>query len=208
MDSKSLLLAAKVLPVLVIERVEDAVPLANALVEGGIKVLEVTLRSDAALGAIEAIRANVPDAVVGVGSVRTEAEWHAAVAAGAQFGVSPGCTTALADVVSKGPVPFVPGVATPSEAMKMAEYGFEVVKLFPATVVGGVGLLKAMSGPLADIKFCPTGGVGPANAKDFLALPNVVCVGGSWMVDNANITAGNWSAITEAAKQAIAACTL
>ena len=168
----------------------------------------MTLRSEAALGAIAEIRANVPEAIVGVGSVRTELDWEAALAAGAQFGVSPGCTTALAELVCAGPVPFVPGVATPSEAMKMAEYGFDVLKLFPATVVGGVGLLKAMSGPLAGINFCPTGGVGPGNAKEFLALPNVICVGGSWMVDNADVEAGNWQAITDAAAKAVEACTL
>lgn len=206
MNSLEILNATPVMPVIVIDRLEDAVPLAEALVSGGIRVLEVTLRSPVALDAIREISRHVPDAIVGVGSVRTPQDWHDAIAAGAQFGVSPGTSSALIDAIASSDVPFIPGVATPSEAMELSAHGFDVLKLFPATVVGGTSLLKAISGPLSHLKFCPTGGVNPNNAKEFLALDNVLCVGGSWMLDSALIEARNWEAIRQAASDAVALC--
>jgi len=206
LNSKEILKQAIVLPVIVIDKLEDAVPMAKALVAGGIRCLEVTLRSPVALEAISLIAKEVPDAIVGVGSVRNPQDWRNAIAAGAEFGVSPGCTDALADAIIEEGKPFIPGVATPSEVMRLADKGFEVMKLFPATVVGGVGMLKAIGGPIPQVGFCPTGGVSPANAQEFLALDNVYCVGGSWMLPSDVIAAGDWDKLTELAKEAVAAC--
>jgi len=203
MDAVSLLARAPVMPVIVIRNVHDAVPLARALVAGGITTLEVTLRSDAALAAIGAIRAEVPQAVVGAGTVLTPAQLHQALAAGAQFAISPGLTDALASAARDLAACFVPGVATASEAMRAADYGFHAQKLFPAAAVGGPALLQALAGPLPHLRFCPTGGVNAANAADYLRLPNVPCVGGSWLAPSEAIAAGDWARITRLAEDAV-----
>lgn len=200
MDMLSLLHTAPVMPVLVIDRVEHAVPLARALVAGGLPVLEVTLRTAAAAEAITAITREVPDAVVGAGTVTTAQDLAAARHAGARFAVSPGLTPALARAAQETGMPFLPGVATASEALAAREYGFTALKLFPAVVLGGVALLRALHGPLPDLTFCPTGGIGPDNLHDFLSLPNVACVGGSWLAPPGAIAAGNWDTISRLAR--------
>src|ERR1700739_3816255 len=190
------------IPVIVIDRLEDAVPLAKALVAGGVRVLEVTLRTAAGLPAIEAIAKQVPDAVVGAGTVRNGADVHAAHEAGARFIVSPGYTKAVGDACKSLGVALLPGVSTRSEIMMAADDGFTFLKLFPATAVGGIPLLKAFSGPFADIAFCPTGGVTVETAPQFLALPNVKVVGGSWLTPADAMKSGDWARITELATQA------
>ncbi|WP_306422242.1 bifunctional 4-hydroxy-2-oxoglutarate aldolase/2-dehydro-3-deoxy-phosphogluconate aldolase [Geminicoccus harenae] len=191
-----------VVPVLIVEEVRTAVPLARALVAGGIRVLEVTLRTDAALDVIRAIAAEVPEAVVGVGTVRRPAQLDAAAKAGAKFAVSPGATPALIEAAKASPVPWLPGIATPSEGMTLAEAGFSVLKLFPAEAVGGAKLIASLASPLPDLRFCPTGGIDRAKAGDYLKLKNVVCVGGSWLAPPALVAAGNWAEIETLAKDA------
>ena len=191
-----------VIPVLVIEREADAVPLAQALVAGGVTVLEVTLRTPDALACIRRIAEEVPEAVVGAGTVLGRRDLHAAAEAGAKFAVSPGLTEALAR--ETGGPPLLPGAVTASEAMRAADLGFDRLKFFPAVPAGGVPALKGLAGPLPHLLFCPTGGVDPANAPDFLALPNVLCVGGSWLAPQAMVAAGRWSEITALAKAASA----
>jgi 2-dehydro-3-deoxyphosphogluconate aldolase/(4S)-4-hydroxy-2-oxoglutarate aldolase len=173
---------APVIPVGVVEDVEDAVPLAEALVRGGLPAIEVTLRTDAALGAIERIAAEVEGAVVGAGTVTTTAQIADALSAGARFLVSPGATPTLLDGLQASGVPFLPGTATASDVVALLERGITHAKLFPAEVVGGVKALKAFAGPFPGVRFCPTGGINAANAPAYLEQPNVVCVGGSWMV--------------------------
>ncbi|WP_157592270.1 bifunctional 4-hydroxy-2-oxoglutarate aldolase/2-dehydro-3-deoxy-phosphogluconate aldolase [Solirubrobacter soli] len=175
---------APVVPVVVVEDVEDAVPLAEALVRGGLPAIEVTLRTDAALGAIERIAAEVEGAVVGAGTVTTTAQIDAAIGAGARFLVSPGATPNLLDGLEASGVPFLPGTATASDVVALLERGITHAKLFPAEVVGGVKALKAFAGPFPGVRFCPTGGINAANAPSYLEQPNVVCVGGSWMVSS------------------------
>jgi 2-dehydro-3-deoxyphosphogluconate aldolase/(4S)-4-hydroxy-2-oxoglutarate aldolase len=170
-----------VVPVVVVDDVEDAVPLAEALVRGGLPAIEVTLRTDAALAAIERIAAEVDGAVVGAGTVTSARQIEDVLAAGARFLVSPGATPRLLDALLAGDVPFLPGVATASEIVALLERGIDHAKLFPAEVVGGIKALKAFAGPFPQMRFCPTGGISAANAPDYLAQPNVVCVGGSWM---------------------------
>ena len=193
-----------VIPVMVIERTEDAVPLAQALVAGGIKVLEITLRTPNALDAISAIARQVPDAVLAAGTVTTPEQWDAAARAGARFAVSPGLTPRLLDAAASAPIPLLPGVATASELMTAMDAGFECFKFFPAQQAGGVGMLKAWGGPFASPIFCPTGGISSDNARDYLALPNVACVGGSWLTPTAALQAGDWAAITALAQAASA----
>ena len=193
-----------VIPVIVVDRVEDAVPMAKALVAGGVRVLEVTLRTAAGLPAIAAIAREVPDAIVGAGTVRSGADVHAAHEAGARFIVSPGYTKAVGDACKSLGVALLPGVSTGSEIMMAADDGFTFLKLFPATAVGGIPLLKAFSGPFADIAFCPTGGVTVETASQFLALPNVKVVGGSWLTPADAMKSGDWARITELAKAASA----
>ena len=193
-----------VIPVIVIDRLEDAVPLARALVAGGVRVLEVTLRTPAGLPAIEAIARDVPDAVVGAGTVRNGADVHAAHDAGARFIVSPGYTSEVGAACRALDIALLPGVSTGSEIMMAADEGFTFLKLFPATAVGGIPLLKAFSGPFADVAFCPTGGVTPESAPQFLALPNVKVVGGSWLTPADAMKSGDWARITELAKGASA----
>lgn len=193
---------APVIPVIVIDRIEDAVPLARALVAGGLTVLEVTLRTACALQAISEIKRAIPAAVVGAGTVISPEDVDRAVAAGAEFLVSPGSTPGLIDAAVAKQIPILPGVATPSEAMALAARGLSQMKFFPAQAAGGVAMLKAISGPLPSISFCPTGGITKANAPDFLALDNVLCVGGTWMLDKAAIAAGDWENIERQARLA------
>lgn len=204
MNLAEILRLAPVIPVLTIEHLKDAVPLARALVKGGLPVIEVTLRTGAGLQAIRAMADEVPEAVVGAGTILTEAQFDKAVAAGAQFAVSPGATGHLLDAVSGREVQLLPGIATASEAMALIERGYEFAKLFPAEPSGGTALLSALAGPLPQVKFCPTGGVTLENAPKYLKLPNVVCVGGSWMVSRAAIEAGDWESLTMAASAAAA----
>lgn len=203
MDIAHITSLAPVIPVIIIDRLEDAVPLAQALIAGGLPVLEVTLRSPAALDAIAAM-AKLPGAVVGAGTVIDKAQVKDVADAGAKFIVSPGAYPELVDAILDSGIPYLPGVATPAEMMYLLSRGIHYQKLFPATVVGGIDMLKAVSSPLSKIKFCPTGGVSAATAPDFLALPNVVCVGGSWVTPAKLVKDGNWAAITELAREAAA----
>lgn len=196
--------ASPVIPVIAIEELEQAVPLAQALVAGGIRVLEVTLRTAHGLAAIRAIAEQVPEAIVGVGTLTRPEEFAAARDAGAVFGVSPGLTAALVGAARASGLPLLPGVMTPSEVMAAREAGFAQLKLFPAVPAGGVGMLKALAGPLPDVLFCPTGGITPESAPQFLALENVACVGGSWLTPKAALHAGDWPAISALARQASA----
>ena len=196
---------AAVIPVIVLHDVRHAVPMAQALVAGGIRMLEVTLRTPQALACIEAIARHVPEAVVGAGTVRSAADAQAAVQAGARFAVSPGYTHALGQTCRQLNLAWLPGVATGSEIMQAQADGFTALKFFPALQAGGAAMLKAWSGPFGDIQFCPTGGVTADNAADLLALPNVVCVGGSWLTPADALAAGDWQRITALA---LAACAL
>ena len=191
---------APVIPVIVLNDLAHAVPMARALLAGGVRMLEVTLRTPQALACIEAIAREVPEAVVGAGTVRSRADAQAAARAGAQFAVSPGYTPAVGQACRDAGLALLPGVATGSEIMMAQEDGFTELKFFPAMQAGGPALLKAWSGPFFDVKFCPTGGVSLQNAPDLLALPNVVCVGGSWLVPTDAMAKGNWALITELAK--------
>ncbi len=190
-----------VLPVMVIPSLDQAVPLAEALIKGGIKVLEITLRTDCALASIEAIAKAFPEAVVGAGTVLSPDDAKAAADHGARFAVSPGLTEKLA---GQAALPLLPGVATASEVMRALEWGFTHLKFFPAVPAGGVPALKGIGGPLAAAKFCPTGGIDAKNAADFLALPNVLCVGGSWVAPASAMNEGRWDEITRLAAEAVA----
>ena len=200
-DPMPLLSRTPVVPVLTIERVADAVPLARALAAGGLSVIEVTLRTDAAIEAVVAL-AEMPDVVVGVGTVTTPSDVGLALSAGARFLVSPGTPPELAAALAQALVPVLPGCATPTEAMALAARGFSVLKFFPAAAAGGVSFLAAMAAPLPHIKFCPTGGIDMANAAAYLALPNVVCVGGSWVAPKEAVRAGDFARITALAREA------
>ncbi len=189
-------------PVVVIDDVETAVPLAETLVNAGVSVIEVTLRTDAALAAIEAIAKSVPDMVTGAGSVRTPGQMQAVVDAGAKFTVCPGATDRLVDAAQQSGVPFFPGGATPSEMLRLYELGFTTQKFFPAEVAGGIPMLKAVSGPLPEVSFMPTGGISAERANDYLALPNVACVGGSWITPKSLLAAGDYAAIGRLAAEA------
>jgi 2-dehydro-3-deoxyphosphogluconate aldolase/(4S)-4-hydroxy-2-oxoglutarate aldolase len=203
LETLSLASHGPVIPVIVIQRLEDAVPLAEALVAGGVKVLEVTLRTPVALKAMEAM-AKVPGAIVGAGTLRTPADVKAAKNAGCQFGVSPGFTDALASSCNAEGLPLLPGVSTASEVMQANSAGFNFLKLFPATAVGGVNLLKALAGPFPDVAFCPTGGISLQTAPDFLNLPNVKVCGGSWLTPQDAVDAKDWARITKLAAEAAA----
>ncbi|MCY0096645.1 2-dehydro-3-deoxy-phosphogluconate aldolase [Hoeflea ulvae] len=198
----SILKLQPVVPVLVIKDLAHAVPLARALVAGGLKAIEITLRTPVALQAIRAVANEVEGAVPGAGTVLNAAQYHQAVEAGSQFIVSPGTTLELLDVARKSPVPLLPGAATPSEVMALREEGYEVLKFFPAEQAGGAAYLKSLSSPLAGTLFCPTGGITPDNARDYLSLPNVVCVGGSWVAPAALVEDGDWDGITRLAREA------
>jgi 2-dehydro-3-deoxyphosphogluconate aldolase/(4S)-4-hydroxy-2-oxoglutarate aldolase len=192
---------APVIPVIVLHDVAHAVPMARALVAGGIRMLEVTLRTPQALACMEAIAREVPEAVLGAGTVRSQADAQAAVNAGARFAVSPGYTSALGQACRALGLPLLPGVATGSEIMQAQADGYQQLKFFPAVQAGGLAMLKAWSGPFFDVDFCPTGGLTPENAPQFLALPNVRCVGGSWLVPADALAAGDWARITALAAQ-------
>lgn len=202
MNIRAILALAPVIPVLTIERIEHAVPLARALCAGGLRVLEVTLRTPAGLPAIEAMRRGVPEAVVGVGTLTCAADFEASDKVGAQFGVSPGLTPEIASAAKSVEFPLLPGVMTPSELIAGLGWGFNTFKLFPAQQAGGVAMLKALGGPFPDVVFCPTGGVTRATAPEFLALKNVACVGGSWIVPADALSAGDWNAIEKLARDA------
>ena len=192
---------APVIPVIVLNDVAHAVPMARALVAGGVRMLEVTLRTAQALACMEAIARDVPEAVLGAGTVRSAADAQAAAMAGARFAVSPGYTHGIGQACRDLGLPLLPGVATGSEILLCQEDGLSELKFFPAMQAGGVAMLKAFSGPFGEVKFCPTGGVTLANAPEFLALPNVVCVGGSWLVPADAVAAGDWARITRLARE-------
>ncbi|MEU9094329.1 bifunctional 4-hydroxy-2-oxoglutarate aldolase/2-dehydro-3-deoxy-phosphogluconate aldolase [Streptomyces sp. NPDC048428] len=202
--TSSVLDLAPVVPVVVLEDAADAVPLARALVAGGLPAIEVTLRTAAALDAIKAIAAEVPDAVVGAGTVISAQNVSDTVAAGARFLVSPGWTDALLDAMKASGVPFLPGVSTTSEVVALLERGVTEMKFFPAEAAGGTAYLKALSAPLPQARFCPTGGISLASAPSYLALPNVGCVGGSWMIPGDAVAARDWSRVERLAAEAAA----
>jgi 2-dehydro-3-deoxyphosphogluconate aldolase/(4S)-4-hydroxy-2-oxoglutarate aldolase len=202
-NAPELLRAARLIPVLTIERLDRAVPLARALVEGGVCTLEITLRTPAGADAAAAIQAEVPGAVVGLGTVLKRHDLELAKRLKLPFAFSPGATPELLDAAAELGVPFVPGIGTASELMAAMARGFTTVKLFPAEQVGGIGILKSLAGPFPTARFNPTGGVTEANMGAYLALPNVVAVGGSWLAPAADIAAGNWAGITERGRRAM-----
>ncbi|TLX46097.1 keto-deoxy-phosphogluconate aldolase [Pseudoalteromonas phenolica] len=202
MSIENILTSAPVVPVVVIENLEDAVPLAKALYNGGLKALEITLRTPVAAEAVKLMKEAVPEAYVGTGTVIDKATFEASVAAGADFMVSPGVNDELLALAKETDIPFLPGAATPSEVMNLASHGFKFLKFFPAEAAGGAPMLKSIGGPLPQIKFCPTGGISLATAPKYLALNNVVCVGGTWMLDKELIANKDWQAIEALAKQA------
>ena len=187
---------ATIIPVLTIERLEDAVPLARALVAGGVRTLEITLRTPVAIESAKAIMAHVPEAVVGIGTILNADDLARAEGIGARFGISPGATPDLLKAAAASALPFAPGIATASELMLALSHGFNLVKFFPAEQSGGIKALRALAGPFPDVRFCPTGGIGEANAASWLAEPNVVAVGGSWLCPAADVRSGNWAGIT------------
>jgi len=188
--------SARVIPVIAIERLADAVPLARALVAGGVRVLEVTLRTAVAMEAAKAIMAEVPEAIVGIGTTLNADDLARAQALGVHFGISPGATPELLRAAAASTLPFAPGIATASELMQALAHGFDMVKFFPAEQAGGIKALRALAGPFADARFCPTGGIGEANAAEWLSEPNVVAVGGSWLCPAAEIRSGNWAGVS------------
>jgi 2-dehydro-3-deoxyphosphogluconate aldolase / (4S)-4-hydroxy-2-oxoglutarate aldolase len=201
LTSLDIMTDAPVIPVIVLSDVAHAVPLARALVAGGIRMLEVTLRTPVALACIEAIAREVHEAVAGAGTVRSAADAQAAVKAGARFAVSPGYTDSVGKACQDLGLPLLPGVASGSEIMAAQEGGYNALKFFPAMQAGGLAMLSAWHGPFSDVKFCPTGGVNAANATQFLALPNVVCVGGSWLTPKDAVAQGDWARITQLARE-------
>ncbi|MBL8312908.1 MAG: bifunctional 4-hydroxy-2-oxoglutarate aldolase/2-dehydro-3-deoxy-phosphogluconate aldolase [Rubrivivax sp.] len=201
-DTRQLADHGPVIPVIVLQRLEHAVPLARALVEGGVRVLEVTLRTPVALAGIEAIAREVPQAIVGAGTIRSAADARAARAAGSVFGVSPGYTDAVGRACREIGLPLLPGVATASEAMAAQGDGYTFLKFFPASAAGGVTMLKALAGPFPDLWFCPTGGLTPQSAPEYLALPHVPVCGGSWLTPADAIEQGDWARITRLAREA------
>ena len=204
MNTLELAAHGPVIPVIVLDRVADAVPLARALVAGGVRVLAVTLRTPAALACIEAIARDVPEAIVGAGTIRSAADARAAKAAGSLFGVSPGYTSEVGTACRDAGLPLLPGVATASEVMAAQADGLQFLKFFPATAAGGIPMLKALGGPFPDVVFCPTGGITPETAPQFLALSNVLVCGGSWLTPAGAAAAGDWSRITQLARAATA----
>lgn len=204
MNLLEIMRTSPVIPVIAIDDIRHAVPMAKALTAGGIRVLEVTLRTPHGIAAIRAIAEQVPEAIVGVGTLTRPEEFAQARDAGAVFGVSPGLTTALIQAAAASGLPLLPGVMTPSEILAAREAGFRQVKLFPAVPAGGVGMLNAIAGPIPDMLFCPTGGITQQTAAQFLACKNVACVGGSWLTPKDAVAAGDWNRITEMAKAAAA----
>ncbi len=204
MTPMDILGAGPVIPVMVIEDADLAVPLALALLAGGVRVLEITLRSDAAVEAIRRISGEVEGALVGAGTVLSEQDLAAVTAAGAVFAISPGLTPTLLEVAAAGPIPLIPGISTVSELMTGMEKGYRHFKFFPAAAAGGTAMLRAIAGPFPDMVFCPTGGVSAANYRDYLALANVACVGGSWLAPKQLVRDRDWPAITRLAAAAVA----
>ena len=204
MSLRKSLASFRVLPVVTATDVDSTVALAHALLDGGMKAMEITLRTPAALEAMSAVREAVPGMTVASGTVTNPAELHRAMDAGASLHVSPGITAALLDAARESGVDIVPGVASPSEVMLGMDYGLDTFKLFPAVPIGGIALLKALGGPFPDVAFCPTGGLKPDNFRSFLALPNVICCGGSWMVAGELVERKQWDIIKELAEQAMA----
>lgn len=202
MNILELMRSGPVIPVIIIEELAQAVPLAKALVAGGVRVLEVTLRTPVALEAVRAMVREVEGAIVGVGTLSRAEDFGRSIEAGARFGVSPGLTPALVEVARASGLPLLPGVMTPSDVIAARAAGFSELKLFPAQQAGGVGMLKALGGPFPDVTFCPTGGITAASAPDFLALPNVACIGGSWLTPKEAVAAGDWGKITALALEA------
>ncbi|MFT6990990.1 MAG: 2-dehydro-3-deoxyphosphogluconate aldolase/(4S)-4-hydroxy-2-oxoglutarate aldolase [Paraglaciecola sp.] len=204
MTSEEIFSQGPVVPVLVIKDVEHAVPLAKALIAGGIRVLEVTLRTDAALEVIAKIAKEVPEAIIGAGTVTNRAQLQQVIDAGAKFAISPGLTSDLLKAGNEANIALIPGISSISELMTAADHGYTHLKFFPAEASGGVKALKAIGGPFPDITFCPTGGISLSNYTDYLALPNVRCAGGSWLAPEEAMINGDWDKITELAKQAVA----
>lgn len=203
-SAESILTAGPVVPVIVINKLEHAVPLAKALVAGGVRVLEVTLRTPCALDAIRKIAQEVPDAIIGAGTVTNAAQLAEVTAAGAQFAISPGLTADLLKAATAGTIPLIPGISTVSELMLGMDYGLKEFKFFPAEANGGVKALQAIAGPFSQIRFCPTGGISPKNYRDYLALKSVLCIGGSWLVPVDALESGDYARITELAREAVA----
>ncbi|WP_442497469.1 bifunctional 4-hydroxy-2-oxoglutarate aldolase/2-dehydro-3-deoxy-phosphogluconate aldolase [Methylobacter sp. sgz302048] len=201
---KDIMYTSPVVPVMVINKLEHAVPLAHALVEGGLKVLEITLRTPIALDAIKRIKAEVPGAIVGAGTVINVDTLQKAIDAGSEFIVSPGVTESLIDAAIKSGVPILPGVISPSEVMRLMEKGITEMKFFPAEAAGGIPMLKSIGGPLPQVTFCPTGGISLKNAADYLALSNVACIGGSWMAPADLVDKEDWDEIKRRATEAAA----
>ena len=199
---RDLLTISPVIPVVVIDEVDDAVPLARALARGGVRIMEITLRTPAGLGAIERVAAEVSETTVGAGTVTTPEEAGAARAAGARFLVTPGSTDRVLAAALDTGLPLLAGAATLTEILRLREQGQQVAKFFPAEAAGGTEYLKAVAGPVPDMSFCPTGGITPGNAAEYLALPNVGCVGGSWLTPRAEVRAGNWTEIERLAAEA------
>lgn len=203
MAAEDVLKQGPVVPVIVINKLEQAVPLAKALVRGGIRVLEVTLRTECAIDAIRLIATEVPEAIVGAGTVINTKQLAAVTEAGAQFVISPGLTNELLDAATQGEVPLIPGITTVSELMLGMSYGLNTFKFFPAEANGGIKALKAIAGPFPQIKFCPTGGISLANYRDYLALDSVLCIGGSWLVPEEALTNNHYEKITQLAQDAV-----
>lgn len=206
-SAEQILATGPVVPVIVVNKLEHAVPMAKALVAGGVRVLEVTLRTDCAVDAIRAIANNVPDAIVGAGTVINPQQLADVIAAGAQFAISPGLTEPLLKAAVEGPIALIPGISTVSELMLGMDYGLREFKFFPAEANGGVKALQAIAGPFSQIRFCPTGGISLKNYRDYLALKSVLCVGGSWLVPNDALESGDYARITELAREAVAGAT-
>ena len=202
MSPLEVLTTGPVVPVMVIKNVDDAVPMARALLEGGVRVLEITLRTPVAIEAIQKISKNVPGAIVGAGTVTSEADLEAVVEAGGVFAISPGLTPTLLDAANRGDIALIPGISTASELMLGMEMGYREFKFFPAEAAGGVKMLKSIGGPFPQVTFCPTGGISPDNYKNYLALKNVACVGGSWLVPSQTVEHKNWQKITDLAHAA------
>lgn len=203
LDPKDVFSASPVIPVMVIKKLEDALPMAKALQAGGINVFEITLRSAVALDAIKLLSKEVPDALVGAGTVLSAEQYDQAVAAGAKFVISPGATPVLLKHAAEREVPLIPGTATPSEMMQALEQGYSYVKFFPAEINGGAAALKAISAALPQLSFCPTGGVSPKNVANYVAVNCVKTVGGSWMIPNDAVAAGDWAKVTQLTKEAV-----
>lgn len=203
-DAEHILRTAGILPVVTVDSVDQARKLADALLAGGLRAIELTLRTPVAIEALAALKKALPEIVIGAGTVLTTDQINRSIDAGADFLVTPGTPPALADALAQAAIPAVPGAATPTELLSLMARGFRVCKLFPATAVGGLAMLKGLAGPMAELKLCPTGGIGEQDAADYLAQPNVICIGGSWMVAKDWLAAGDYAKVSESAARAAA----